>query len=85
MNNSNDEIDQVFCLTADAGHVWMHTYDTLPVSVRRRLRNSHFNGCAACLLSFVLPEMQAKHPNWSREKLLFAGIEEMEAEVRRRK
>jgi hypothetical protein len=78
-----DEIDQVYCLTADAGHVWIHTYDTLPVAVRRRLRNSPFNVCAACLEAFVLPKLRIKHPNWSREKLLLVGIEEMEAEVRK--
>jgi hypothetical protein len=78
----NDEIDQVFCMTADEGHVWIHVYDSLPLTVRRRLRNSPFNVCAACLEAFVLPKVQAKHPNWSREKALFAGIEIMEADVR---
>jgi hypothetical protein len=82
--NPNDE-EQVYCLTADEGHVWIHTYDTLPVAVRRRLRNSPFNICAACLVAFVLRKVRAKHPNWSREKLLVAGIEVMEAEIRRGK
>lgn len=79
----NDEIDQVYCLTADAGHVWIHVFDTLPVLVRRRLRSSPFNVCPACLVSFVLPKVRAKHPNWSHEKLLLAGVESMEAEVRK--
>ena len=40
---------QVRCLTADEGHVWMHTYDELPPSVRRRLAESPFNLCPACV------------------------------------
>ena len=40
---------QVKCLTADAGHVWMPSYDRLPPVVRRRLANSPFNICAACM------------------------------------
>jgi hypothetical protein len=80
----NDEIDQVFCMTADAGHVWMHVFDTLPLPVRRRLRNSAFNLCAACLEAFVLPQVLAKHPKLSREKALFAAVEVMEAEMIRR-
>jgi hypothetical protein len=78
----NDEI-QVFCLTSDEGHVWMHSYDALPAPVRRRLRNSPYNCCAACLEAFVLPKVQSKHPNWPREKALFAAIEVMEAKIRR--
>lgn len=81
----NDEIDQVYCLTSDDGHVWMHVFDTLPLPVRRRLRSSPFNCCAACLEAFVLPKVRAKHPNWSRERQLVAGIEVMEAEIRRGK
>ncbi len=41
---------QVKCLTADAGHVWMPNYDELPPVVRRRLANSPFNICAACMV-----------------------------------
>jgi hypothetical protein len=78
----NYEIDQVYCLTANAGHVWIHVYDTLPAPVRRRLRNSPFNLCAACLEAYVLPEVQAKHRSWSREKALLAGIEVMESKMR---
>jgi hypothetical protein len=40
---------QVRCLTLDAGHVWIHYYDALPGAVRKRLRESPFNVCAACL------------------------------------
>ena len=27
MSRTNDKIDQVFCLTADEGHVWIHNFD----------------------------------------------------------
>jgi hypothetical protein len=40
---------QVRCLTADAGHVWIHAYDKLPPLVRKRLAESPFNLCAACM------------------------------------
>lgn len=40
---------QVLCLTADAGHVWIHCYDRLPPPVRRRLAESVFNICPACM------------------------------------
>jgi hypothetical protein len=40
---------QVKCLIADEGHVWMHWYDRLPSAVRRRLTESTFNICPACM------------------------------------
>jgi hypothetical protein len=82
---SADKIEnQTKCLINTAGHIWMEGYfDTLPVSVRRRLRTSPFNLCPACLQTEVLPKLRRKHPNYPREKLLFAAIEVMEAEVRR--
>jgi hypothetical protein len=40
---------QVKCLTSDPGHIWMPSYDHLPSPVRRRLAESRFNICAACL------------------------------------
>jgi hypothetical protein len=40
---------QVKCLISDAGHIWMPSYDHLPSPVRRRLAESRFNICAACL------------------------------------
>jgi hypothetical protein len=40
---------QVRCLTLDAGHAWIHVYDTLPPPVRHRLARSVFNICPACL------------------------------------
>ena len=84
--NQNAEADQVFCLINSEGHLWMQGYfDVLPVAVRRRLRKSPFNICAACLVTEVLPTVRREHPNWSREKLLFAAIAAMEREVRKGK
>lgn len=46
---ADDKGRQVKCLTADAGHMWMPSYDELPPAVRLRLANSRFNICAACM------------------------------------
>jgi hypothetical protein len=41
---------QVKCLIASGGHLWMRGYfDRLPAAVRRRLAESSFNICAACM------------------------------------
>ena len=41
---------QVKCLIASEGHVWMKRYfDRLPPAVRRRLAESDFNICPACM------------------------------------
>jgi hypothetical protein len=80
---SREQVLQVKCLIGDEGHVWIGSYDTLPPPVRQRLRDSPFNLCAACLVMFVLPKVQRRHPSYSRNKALFAGIEMMEAEVRK--
>jgi hypothetical protein len=41
---------QVKCLIASEGHFWMKSYfDHLPSAVRRRLANSRFNICPACM------------------------------------
>jgi hypothetical protein len=40
---------QVKCLINDEGHVWIRYYDRLPPPVRRRLAESVFNICPACL------------------------------------
>ena len=81
-----NEINQTFCLIASGGHLWMrHYFDSLPLAVRQRLRNSPFNICPACLVTKSLRVMQRQHPNWTRERLLFAAIEAMEAMVRKSK
>lgn len=70
-------------LTGDEGHVWIRHYDTMPPAVRKRLRSSAFNICPACLESYILPELKAKHPRLSYEKTLFKAIECVEAEFKR--
>jgi hypothetical protein len=41
---------QVKCLIASEGHLWMRGYfDRLPGPVRRRLAESRFNICPACM------------------------------------
>jgi hypothetical protein len=41
---------QVKCLIASEGHLWMRNYfDRFPSVVRRRLAESAFNICAACM------------------------------------
>jgi hypothetical protein len=79
-----NEINQTKCWIATGGHMWMKGYfDTLPASVRQRLRTSPFNLCPACLVTEFLPKVRARHPNYSRERALLVTIEVMEAEVRR--
>jgi hypothetical protein len=57
----NNKINQTKCWIATSGHIWMEGYfDTLPVSVRRRLRSSPFNLCA--LSDRVLAEGVAAAP-----------------------
>jgi hypothetical protein len=50
---------------------------------QRAKQDSPYNLCAACLQLEILPKVRAKHRSWSREKLLFAAIEVMEAEARK--
>ena len=54
----------------------------LALLVRQRLQASPFNLCPACLVTKFLPKLRRKHPNYSRQKLLFAAIEVMEAQLR---
>lgn len=81
-----DGKEQIHCLTASAGHLWMRGYyDRLPSTVRQQLAQSRFNVCPACLVLFVEPKVQALHPDWAREKRLFASIQVMEEQARRRR
>jgi hypothetical protein len=79
-----DDREQVVCLTGDAGHEWIHCYDSLPPTVRRRLRNSPYDICAACLTSFILPKVLHKFPRYSYEKALMVAIAVMEKQIERR-
>jgi hypothetical protein len=60
-----EPILQVKCLIGDEGHVWIGSYDKLPPAVRLRLRESPFNLCAACLVFYVLPEVNRQHPSYT--------------------
>jgi hypothetical protein len=55
-----------------------HYYDTLPVSIRRRLRDSSHNLCPACLVTKFQHVIRRNHPAYSREQVLLAAIELME-------
>jgi hypothetical protein len=77
----NTEINQTKCWIATHGWVWMEGYyDTLPASVRRRLRDSLFNLCPACLVTEFLPKVRSRYN--SRDRALIAAIEMMEKELR---
>lgn len=75
-----NEINQTKCWIATGGHIWMRGYyDTLPRTVRQRLRDAPFNLCPACLVTEFLPEVPE---GATREQRLFAAIAVMEAAVR---
>jgi hypothetical protein len=62
--------------------MWMKQYfDDLPRPVRRRLRNSAFNLCPACLVEDFMQEVRSRHPEYSRERALLVAIEVMETQV----
>jgi hypothetical protein len=72
---------QVKCLTADEGHVWMHSYDGLPPAVRRRLAESPFNICAACMgieAHKATPKRKERKPSIAT---YFAVIERIEQQL----
>jgi hypothetical protein len=73
-----DEARQVKCLTADAGHMWMHYFDPLPPVVRRRLAESCFNICPACM--DIEAHKTASHPT---VETYFTVIKEIEQKLTR--
>jgi hypothetical protein len=75
---------QTECWISTGGHIWMEDYfDTLPLPVRRRLRNSPFNLCAGCLVTKFAPLVRSRHPGYSHEKALLAAIESMKLQLRK--
>jgi hypothetical protein len=73
-----DDENQTRCWVSTEGHIWMcGYYDTLPPGVRRRLQQSRFNLCPACLTTYFLPRARRRH----RQAGFFAAIEIMEDEV----
>ena len=64
---------QVKCLTSDEGHVWIHCYDKLPPAVRRRLAESPFNLCPACV--DIEARRVARRPNLNTYVTVIEAIE----------
>ena len=72
-----DEAKQVKCLIASEGHMWMTTFfDRLPRPVRKRLTESPFNICAACLTEEA--QKIARQPSIT---IYFAVIERIERQL----
>jgi hypothetical protein len=71
---------EVHCLTNDAGHVWMHRFDPLPPAVRRRLAESAFNICPACM-DIEAHAVAGRKPTVAT---YFRVIEEIERKLQRR-
>jgi hypothetical protein len=72
---------QVKCLTSDAGHIWMPSYDHLPSPVRRRLAESRFNICAACLDIDAHTAASKRGQRKPTVAIYFAVIEAIEREL----
>jgi hypothetical protein len=70
--------NQTRCWISDQGHVWISWHDDLPSRVRERLRTSQHNLCPACLVTIFVGKVRKRHPEYSNEQALFAGIEIME-------
>jgi hypothetical protein len=76
---ANLEARQVKCLIASEEHAWMNShFDKLPKAVRRRLAESAFNICSACLY-------EETHKIVGRPTLAnyFSMIERIERELRK--
>jgi hypothetical protein len=69
---------QVKCLTADEGHVWMYRFDSLPRAVRRRLAESRFNICPACMAIDARKVAPTARPSIAT---YFAVIEQIERQL----
>ena len=68
---------QIKCLIASEGHLWMRDYfDELPSVVRRRLAESRFNICPACM--DLEARMAAPKPSVA---VYFAVIESIEKKL----
>jgi hypothetical protein len=65
---------QVKCLIASEGHLWMRSYyDRLPPAVRRRLAESDFNICPACMDEEA--HRAARHPTVATYFAVIKSIE----------
>jgi hypothetical protein len=70
---------QVKCLIASGGHLWMRDYfDRLPAVVRRRLAESPFNICPACMseeAEYVAAVQRTRRPTITVYLDVIAAIE----------
>ena len=71
------EGEQVYCLTADEGHRWIHVYDQFPSAVRKHMASSTFNLCPACVE--IMAKAQTRRPSVDT---YFAVIAEIEKKIR---
>jgi hypothetical protein len=79
---AGEEGRQVKCLIASEGHLWMRGYyDRLPRLVRRRLTESPFNICPACLTEEARRLRLAKRSR-SRTQTFFDAINAIERQLR---
>ena len=69
------EGEQVYCLTSDEGHLWIHCYDQLPRVVRQRLASSSFNICPACLDIAVRERARGASPTTAAYLVMIVEIE----------
>jgi hypothetical protein len=73
---------QVKCLIASEGHLWMPDYfDRFPSAVRRRLAESRFNICAACMDEEARMEAHRRNEKEPTVAIYFAAIEAIERQL----
>lgn len=78
---SNRLIFQGKCLQSTNGATWMVShFDGMPSSIRRRLRESPFNLCAACVGDLALAKVMRN--SMGMEKAYLSSINEMEEMIR---
>lgn len=64
------------CLENTAGHQWMPKYDKFPPSVRKRLQESPFNLCAACVAMYAKNGTPGARPSESDYHRAIGWMEE---------
>jgi hypothetical protein len=77
---------QVKCLIASEGHLWMRNYfDRLPSAVRRRLAQSAFNICPACMDEEARMAASQRNETKPTVAIYFAVIEAIEQKLDQQK
>ena len=73
---------QVKCLIASEGHLWMrHYFDRFPPAVRRRLAESDFNICPACMDEETRTAASQRKETKPTVGTYFAAIEAIERKL----